>query len=128
MERYSIPELVSRGIALPKMSQINLVKEKPVTVFHLTHRVNRKSILKHGLIPSDANGTFIKYENRIYVSSTQESKYGYATDFVGSENIDVLRFEVTEDILNPDKFSGHKNHFYINESVSPENLVLHETF
>jgi hypothetical protein len=95
-------------------------------VFHLSPTINRESILKHGLIPKSKVGRTISYEPRIFVSSSK--KYGFAIDWVGYEFVDAWKFDIEEDLLQPDEFSGHKNHYFINEGISPDRLSLHESF
>ena len=98
-----------------------------MTVYHLSHIENRKSILANGLIPKEKTGKIISYSPRIFVSNTPDDCYGYAIDFVGYENVDVWTFRACGELFS-DEFSGHKNHFYITKSIPPEKLVLHETF
>ena len=98
-------------------------------VYHLSPTINRESIIKHGLIPKSKLGLTISYdEPRIFVSSTEEHAYAYAIDWIGYEFVDVFKFDVEIEMLHPDEFSGHINHFFISESIPPGRLSLHESF
>lgn len=92
-----------------------------VTCYHLSHRKNRESILKHGLIPKAKTDGRIKYGPRIFVSVSLEH---LAFDYVGFENVDCWGFEVEASELEPDVVSGVKSHFFIVKRISPKDLTL----
>lgn len=81
-----------------------------VKCYHLSHRKNRDSILKHGLIPKEKTDGRIRYGPRIFVSTSLNY---LAFDFVGFENVDCWCFEVEEGELQQDVVSGAKSHFFV---------------
>jgi hypothetical protein len=91
-----------------------------IKVYHLTHKKNRNSIIKNGLIPMSYTGTVIKYKPRIFVSN---SKKTLAFDYVGYDNVDVWELQ-TEQTLFKDLFSSYKGHFYLKKPVGPDKLKL----
>lgn len=98
---------------------------KQVKCFHLSANKNRQSILLRGLEPRSYKGTFIKYEPRLYFSTSRKD---LAFDYVNFENVDVWEFLVAESELQPDLLSICKNHFYITKAIAPDELKLVQCF
>jgi len=92
-----------------------------IRCYHISRQKNRTSILKNGLIPSGKTEGRIKYKPRIFLS-TSINHLGY--DYVDFENVDCWEFEVEEELLKRDEFSGNEFHFYIEEKVGPGELRL----
>lgn len=92
-----------------------------VKCYHLSHRKNRDSILKHGLLPKEKTEGRIRYGPRIFVSTSLDD---LAFDYVGFENVDCWSFEVEDEELEPDVFSGNKSHFFVAKTIPFNHLTL----
>jgi len=92
-----------------------------VTVYHISPRKNRNSILQYGLIPKGKKEGRIKYKPRIYVSINKDD---LAFDYVNYENIDCWTFSIDQKFLKQDTNSSSKNHFYIEVWIEKDNVKL----
>jgi hypothetical protein len=103
--------------------------ESTITLYHISHRKNRDSILKNGLELrgcKDGDGSkwsytdTIRYEPRIFASNSKKTN---AFDYVGFDDVDMWKIE-TDQVLYEDKFSKEKGHFFLKKPIPPENLKL----
>ena len=91
-------------------------------VYHLSHKSNRDSILKKGLLLNEYRGTYINYEPRLFVTTTVDV---YAFYFIYNfENIDIWKFDIDEKELIKDGFSESEYHFYIKKPIKSKNIKL----
>jgi hypothetical protein len=93
-----------------------------VKCYHVSHVVNRKSIKEKGLLTSDND--FLKYKNRLCFSVNEKF---VGLDYVGYQNVDVWSFFISEDKMKLDELADANCFMYIEESISPENIVLEYT-
>ena len=93
-----------------------------VKCYHVSHIVNRKSIIEKGLLTSNCD--YFNYKNRLCFSV---NKKNIGLDYVGYQNIDVWSFYVPEDKMKLDKHADANCFMYIEESISPENIKLERT-
>jgi hypothetical protein len=95
---------------------------KKIKCYHVSHIVNRKSILEKGLLTSD--NEYFKYKNRLCFS-INENVIGL--DYVGYQNVDVWVFYVQKDKMKFDKNADADCYMYIEESIPPEEIKLEYT-
>lgn len=95
---------------------------KLVKCYHASHAVNRKSIKDKGLLTSDSD--YFNYKNRLCFSINERF---VGLDYVGYQNIDVWSFYVSEDKMKLDELADAAFFMYIEENISPENIVLEYT-
>ena len=95
---------------------------KLVKCYHVSHVVNRKSILEKGLLTSD--NEYFKYKNRLCFSINENI---IGLDYVGYQNVDVWTFYVPENKMTFDKHADADCYMYIEECISPENIKLEYT-
>lgn len=100
-----------------------------VRVYHVTHRHNRESILKKGLLPfgkddRECRWSGLNYSPRICVSLHQEDLV--ARDWVAHWDIDIWTFLVWKKHLHKDTLSGEDGHYYIEKRIPPARLQLIE--
>lgn len=93
--------------------------------YHISYTKNRDSILKNGLIPNGKTDGRIQYVPCVFFSI---NKKDLGFDFVDYENVDCWEFEVDCETIKPDKFSGSKNHFYIESPILPNNIKLSKSY
>ena len=98
------------------------MNEKLVKCFHVSHILNRASILEKGLLATDSRSNW--YKNRLCVS-VNENYLGF--DYVGFQFVDVWSFYVPEEKLRIDEFADASCHMYIQENIPTSQLTLEFT-
>lgn len=94
-------------------------------VYHLSHKKNRESIQKAGLIALSKPCGRITHGPRVFVSISMKT---LAFDYVGYEDVDVWSFNVDEKELSSDEFSSQEGHFFIQNHVKKHLIKLEKTF
>lgn len=94
---------------------------KSPVLYHISHRKNRSSILKKGLIPNVKNGPLIKYGPRVYFFSNAKHPPFHVT---GWNNMDIWAVSGVANVKK-DEFAdpGHKWK-YTTDKVHPSKLKL----
>jgi len=98
------------------------MNEKLVKCFHVSHILNRASILEKGLLATDSRSNW--YKNRLCFS-VDENYLGF--DYVGFQFVDVWSFYVPEGKLRIDEFADASCHMYIQENIPTSQLTLEFT-
>lgn len=94
-------------------------------VYHLSHKKNRESIQKAGLIALSKPCGNIIYGPRIFVSLSMKT---LAFDYVGYKDVDVWSFEVDEAWVKKDEFSTQDSHYYVENHVKKQFVKLVKSF
>ena len=96
-----------------------------IQVYHISHKKNRKSISEKGIIANEKISGRIKYGPSVFFS-INENDLGF--DFVNYENVDCWSFNVNSSKIKKDPFSGSKNHFYVEDDISPKKIKLNNSY
>ena len=96
--------------------------EKLVKCFHVSHILNRASILEKGLLATDSRSNW--YKNRLCVS-VDENYLGF--DYAGYQCVDVWSFYVSEQKLRFDEFADADCFMYVQVNIPTSQLTIEFT-
>lgn len=94
-------------------------------VYHLSHKKNRNSIKKSGLIALSKMCGRIIYGPRVFVSLNMNT---LAFDYVGYRDVDVWSFDIDETLVKKDEFSTQDSHYYVEKHIKKDQIKLVKSF
>lgn len=99
-------------------------RAKEIVCYHVSSIAKRNFILENGLIPKAKTEGSIKYEPRLFFS-TDKTQLGF--DYVDYFNVDVWKFEISEEFIKRDENTLFECFCYTNQKINKHKIKLVET-